>query len=192
MDKDKQNKNKKRPDIENNNEGENSADNGQTMVALTFDEYDALEKELESLQAQVEEQQDGWLRTRADFDNFKKRVQRDAARSYQDAMASIIKTYLPVADDLERALKNKPDGKQVAGWVDGIELIYQKLLTQMKNQGVERMDVNPGDAFDPNIHEAITQEEHPEYTEGQIIDVVQPGYRISDRIIRPAMVRVAR
>jgi molecular chaperone GrpE len=191
MDKDKQNKNKKRPDIENNNEGENSADNGQTMVALTFDEYDALEKELESLQAQVEEQQDGWLRTRADFENYKKRVQRDAARSYQDAMASIIKTYLAVADDLERALKNKPEGAQVAGWVDGIELIYQKLLTQMKNQGVERMDVNPGDAFDPNIHEAITQEEHPEYTEGQIIDVVQPGYRISDRIIRPAMVRVA-
>jgi molecular chaperone GrpE len=192
MDKDKQNKNKKRPDIENNNEGENSADNGQTMVALTFDEYDALEKELESLQAQVKEQQDGWLRTRADFDNFKKRVQRDAARSYQDAMASVIKTYLPVADDLGRALKNKPDGAQVAGWVDGIELIYQKLLTQMKNQGVEPMDVNPGDQFDPNIHEAITQEEHPEYTEGQIIDVVQPGYRISDRIIRPAMVRVAR
>ena len=192
MDKEKQNKNKKRPDNENNNEGENSTDNGQTMVALTFDEYDALEKELESLQAQVEEQQDGWLRTRADFDNFKKRVQRDAARSYQDAMASIIKTYLPVADDLERAIKNKPDGEQFAGWVDGIELIYQKLLTQMKNQGIEQVDVNPGDDFDPNIHEAITQEDHPEYTEGQIIDVVQPGYRISDRIIRPAMVRVAR
>ncbi|MBW6465705.1 MAG: nucleotide exchange factor GrpE [Brevefilum sp.] len=192
MDKDKQDKNKKRPEIENNREGKNSADNGQTMVALTFDEYDALEKELESLQAQVEEQQDGWLRTRADFDNYKKRVQRDAARSYQDAMASIIKTYLAVADDLERALKNKPEGKQVAGWVDGIELIYQKLLTQMKNQGVEQMDVNPGDIFDPNIHEAITQEEHPAYTEGQIIDIVQPGYRITDRIIRPAMVRVAR
>jgi molecular chaperone GrpE len=192
MDKDKQNNNKKRPDNENNNEGENIADNGQTMVALTFDEYDALEKELESLQAQIEEQQDGWLRTRADFDNYKKRVQRDAARAYQDAMASIIKTYLAVADDLERALKNKPEGKQVTGWVNGIELIYQKLLTQMKNQGVELMDVKPGDVFDPNIHEAITQEEHPEFSEGQIIDVVQPGYRISDRIIRPAMVRVAR
>jgi molecular chaperone GrpE len=192
MDKDKQDKNKKQSEIENKDEGENSADKGQTMVALTFDEYDALEKELESLQAQVEEQQDGWLRTRADFDNYKKRVQRDAARSYQDAMASIIKTYLAVADDLGRALKNKPEGTHVAGWVDGIDLIYQKLLTQMKNQGVEPMDVNPGDEFDPNIHEAITQEEHPEYTEGQIIDVVQPGYRISDRIIRPAMVRVAR
>jgi len=62
----------------------------------------------------------------------------------------------------------------------------------MKNQGVERMEVNPGDAFDPNFHEAITQEDHPEFEDGQIIEIVQPGYHISDRIIRPAMVRVAR
>ncbi len=170
----------------------NPADDGQAMIALTYDEYDALEKELESLQAQVEEQQDGWLRTRADFDNYKKRVQRDSARGYQDAMASTVRTFLAVADDLERALKDKPQDQQVTGWVDGIELIYQKLINQMKNQGVERMDVNPGDTFDPNIHEAITQEEHSEFSDGQIIDVVQPGYRISDRIVRPAMVRVAR
>ena len=170
----------------------NPADDGQTMIALTIDEYDTLEKELESLQAQVDEHQDGWLRTRADFDNYKKRVQRDTARTYQDAMASTIKTFLVIADDLERALKDKPKGSEAAGWVEGIELIYQKLLNQIKNQGVEQMDVNPGDEFDPNIHEAITQEEHPEYAEGQIIDIVQPGYCISDRIIRPAMVRVAR
>jgi molecular chaperone GrpE len=192
MDQEKQNKPKNKPGNEGDNHPTNPGDESQAMVALTFDEYDALEKELESLQAQVEEQQDGWLRTRADFDNYKKRVQRDAARSYQDALASIIKIYLTIADDLERALKNRPETAEVTGWVDGIELIYQKLLNQIKNQGVERMDVNPGDDFDPNIHEAITQEEHPDYQEGQIIDVVQTGYRISDRIIRPAMVRVAR
>lgn len=191
MEQEKQNKPKKHLDNDHKPGNQNPGDNSQAIVALTFDEYDALEKELESLQAQVEEQQDGWLRTRADFDNYKKRVQRDSARSYQDALSSIIKIFLIVADDLERALKNKPEDAQVAGWVDGIELIYQKLLNQIKNQGVERMDVNPGDPFDPNIHEAITQEEHPEFSEGQIIDIIQPGYRISDRIIRPAMVRVA-
>lgn len=173
-------------------EGENEIDKKQTMVALTYDEYDALESEIESLKKEVEEQKDGWLRTRADFENYKKRVQRDAARSYQDAMSSILKIFLSAADDLERALKNKPEGKEVDSWVNGIELIHQKLLNAMKNQGVERMDVKPGDEFDPNIHEAITQEDHPDFEEGQIIDVVQPGFRISDRIIRPAMVRVAR
>ena len=177
---------------ESSDEGEKETDESQTMVALTYDEYDALETELQTLRKEVEEQKDGWLRTRADFENYKKRVQRDAARSYQDAMSSILKIFLSAADDLERALKNKPKGKEVDNWVNGIELIHQKLINAMKNQGVERMDVKPGDEFDPNIHEAITQEDHPDFEEGQIIDVVQPGFRISDRIIRPAMVRVAR
>lgn len=164
----------------------------QTMVGLTFDEYNILEKEIESLQAELEETKDSWLRTRADFDNYKKRVQRDVQRSYQDAMASILKIFLNASDDLERALKHKPEGEKVDSWVIGIDLILQKLNSQMKNQGVERMDVQPGDEFDPNIHEAITQEEDPDFEEGQIIEVVQPGYRISDRVIRPAIVRVAR
>lgn len=168
------------------------AEEGHPMVALTFDEYDALEREIESLQQDVEEQKEGWLRARADLENYRKRVQRDAARSYQDAMTKVLKIFLDAADDLDRALRNKPEGEEAEKWVDGIELIYDKLLKQMKNQGVERMDVKPGDEFNPNIHEAITQEDHPDYDEGQIIDVVQPGYRISDRIIRPAMVRVAR
>lgn len=200
MDKEKQEnmKNKEKREEEKDLEGEKSpkeesaAEDKQTMVALTFDEYDALEKEIEYLQEQIEEQKDGWLRTRADFDNYKKRIQRDAARSYQDAMTSVIKVFLSAADDLDRALKNRPQGDEIESWISGIELIHQKLITQMKNLGVERMDVNPGDEFDPNIHEAITQEDHDKFKEGQIIDVVQPGYRISDRIIRPAMVRVAR
>lgn len=164
----------------------------QPMVALTFDDFDAMEKEIEALQAEVEDKQDQYLRIRADFENYKKRVLRDATRSYQDAMTSVMKIFLSIADDLERALNNKPEGESLESWINGIELIHQKLMNQMKNQGVERMDIKPGDQFDPNIHEAITQEDHPDFDEGQIIDVVQPGYCISERIIRPAMVRVAR
>ena len=167
-------------------------DAGETMVALTYDEYDALEKEIESLKTELEDQKDSYLRAHADFDNYKKRVKRDAARSYQDAMSSVLKIFLSVSDDIERALKNPPKENEISSWINGIELIHQKLMGQMKNQGVERMNVKPGDQFDPNMHEAITQEEHPEYEDGQIIDVVQPGYQISDRVIRPAMVRVAR
>lgn len=171
---------------------EQEADTGETMVALTYDEYDALEKEIESLKAELEEQKDKLLRAHADFDNYKKRVKRDAARSYQDALTTALKIFISVSDDIERALKNEPGENEISSWVNGIELIHQKLMGQLKNQGVERMEVKPGDLFDPNIHEAITQEENPDFEDGQIIDVVQPGYQISDRIIRPAMVRVAR
>ncbi len=183
---------KEQDPIQDNSDGESEVEKDQPMVALTFDEYDDLVIKIESLEAEVEEQKDGWLRARADLENYRKRVQRDAARSYQDAMTSVLKIFLDVVDDLERALKNKPEGEAAEKWVEGIKLIYDKLLKQMKNQGVEHMEVNPGDEFDPNIHEAITQEDDPDFKEGQIIDIVQPGYRISDRIIRPAMVRVAR
>ncbi len=164
----------------------------QTMVALTFEEYDDLQKEINELQAEVDRLKDGWQRERADFSNYKKRVQKDAVRSYQDAMTSILKIFMSVSDDLERALKNQPENEQAAKWINGIELIQQKLNNQLKNQGVERMDIKPGDEFDPNVHEAVTQEDHEEFSDGQIIDVVQPGYRIEERVIRPAMVRVAR
>jgi molecular chaperone GrpE len=199
MKKDNQKNSKNHPNEEGeapqdlpNKQDQNASDEEQPMVALTFDEFEAMEKKIEALQGEVEEKQDQYLRTRADFENYKKRVLRDTTRSYQDAMTSVMKIFLSVADDLERALKNKPEGEQIETWFNGIELIHQKLMNQMKNQGVARMDVNPGDEFDPNIHEAITQEDHPDFTEGEIIDVVQPGYRISERIIRPAMVRVAR
>ena len=173
----------------NQPEGENVE---QAMVALTFDEYDALEKKIEGLEKEAEEAKDSWLRSRADFENYKKRVARDAERSYQDAKANIIKMFLGASDDLERALAHRPQIDDGDGWVNGIELIQQKLVNQMKKEGVERMEIKPGDEFDPNIHEAITQEDNPDFSDGQIIEVVQPGYKIADRVIRPAMVRVAR
>jgi molecular chaperone GrpE len=189
------NKNNAKENEEQPNKESNSGENqeeSQTMVALTYDEYEALENELETLRGEVEEQKDSRLRTMADFDNYKKRVQRDAARTQQDSMTSVLKVFLNAVDDIERALQNKPEVKEVQGWVEGIALIHQKIQNQMKNYGVERMEINPGEDFDPNIHEAISQEDHPDFEEGQIIDIVQPGYQISDRIIRPAMVRVAR
>jgi len=173
-------------------EKDQGTEEGRPMVGLTFDEYDAMEKEIEALRKEVDKQTDQHLRTLADFENYKKRILRDSSRSYQDAMASILKIFLVASDDLERALKNKPTTKELENWFNGIELIHKKLINQMKNQSVEQMEIKPGDTFDPNFHEAITQEDHEDFSDGQIIEVVQPGYRISDRIIRPAIVRVAK
>ncbi len=173
-------------------EEDQGTEEGRPMVGLTFDEYDAMEKEIEALRKEVDKQTDQHLRTLADFENYKKRILRDSSRSYQDAMASILKIFLVASDDLERALKNKPTTKELENWFNGIELIHKKLINQMKNQSVEQMEIKPGDTFDPNFHEAITQEDHEDFSDGQIIEVVQPGYRISDRIIRPAIVRVAK
>lgn len=103
-----------------------------------------------------------------------------------------INLFLPVVDDLERALKNQPEDMASKAWAEGIELILQKLRTAMAKLNVEVIDIKPGDEFDPTDQEALTHEESETYKDGQVIEVVQTGYKLKDRIIRPAAVRVAK
>ena len=161
------------------------------MVALTMEEYDALQRDLEQTRTKAAENLDGWQRERADFSNYKKRIERDSAQVYQNALTSILKKYLVILDDLDRALKNPPTQGEGGSWVKGIELIEHKLLNAIEAEGVKRME-NCDGVFDPNRHEAISYEDNPDHPSGQIIEVVQPGYLIGDRVLRPALVRVAR
>jgi molecular chaperone GrpE len=161
------------------------------MVALTMEEYDTLQKELDQARAKTTDYFDGWQRERADFTNYKRRVERDALQARDNALISVVKKYLVILDDLERALKLCPDCGEGAAWADGIELIYHKLRSLLEVEGVKRMDAEH-EYFDPTRHEAISQEDSPNHKSGQIIEVVQPGYLLNDRVIRPATVRIAR
>lgn len=162
----------------------------QPMVALSMEEYDELQKTMAEALSKSSEYFDGWQRERADFNNYKRRIERDAVMNQQSATISVVRKYLVILDDLERALKNRPSTGDGAAWANGIELIYRKLMTLIENEGVQRFG-EAGEYFDPNRHEAITQEPSSEVESGQIIEVVQSGYQLGDRIVRPAMVRVA-
>lgn len=148
------------------------------------------EKEYEKLMIQSQEYFEGWQRERADFLNYKKRIERDQVALKNYLSGEIIKKYIAVIDDMELALKNKPSENNCKDWVDGIGLIYQKLNSILENEGVERIATNGN--FDPNIHEALTQIDSPNHTSGQIVDVMRQGYKIGDRILRPSLVIVAR
>jgi len=161
------------------------------MIALSMEEFEALQAELEKARTKSNDYFDGWQRERADFSNYKKRVERDASLAKQNALVTIVKKYLVILDDLERALKVRPTGGEGAGWAEGIELIYRKLANQLEQEGISRMEAEK-EYFDPNRHEAILQEESPDHKSGQIIEVVQQGYLLGDRVIRPALVRVAK
>lgn len=150
-----------------------------------------LKKELEEIRLKSEEYLEGWQRARAEFANFRKRVERDREQTHQVAAGNIMRSFLEVFDDLERALKNRPQEGEGAVWAGGIELIYRKFLKILESQGVKPMQAE-GELFDPNLHEAITHEESPGHESGEIIEVVQTGYMIGDRILRPALVRVAK
>ncbi|HSM23882.1 MAG TPA: nucleotide exchange factor GrpE [Anaerolineaceae bacterium] len=148
------------------------------------------ELDYEKLLTQSQDYFEGWQRERADFQNYKKRIERDQSSLKSFVTAEIIKKYIVVVDDLELAIKNRPTHEESKGWVDGINLIYQKLISILEGEGVEVIPVDG--EFDPNIHEALSQIDHPEFESGKIVDVMRQGYKIGDRIIRPALVIVAR
>lgn len=156
------------------------------------------EKEIEELKGKLEKAEqdacanlDGWQRERAEFANYKKRVDRDQSQLKNNITGDIIKKYLVVIDDMELALKNRPTDEAGAAWANGIELISRKLYSIIEGEGIERINSNRV-PFDPNIHEAISNEVSAEFESGEVIEVVRQGYKLGERILRPAMVRVAR
>jgi molecular chaperone GrpE len=150
-------------------------------------ELEALQRQLEEAEAQASEFKDSWMRSQAEFQNYKKRIERDNETMYAGMKGDIIKKVLPALDDLERALQNRPADD---AWASGIELIARKLQNILENEGVKRIGAE-GAAFDPNFHEAISHEPADGVESGHVIEVVQNGYMLGERVIRPAMVRVA-
>jgi molecular chaperone GrpE len=159
--------------------------------ASLSDPLEALEAELAEARGLADEYLDGWQRSRAEFANYKKRVDRELETAYTAAAAQVLARYLPVIDDIERALKEHPEPTEIEAWTAGIELIHRKLLDVLDAEGVEKVP-SEGQVFDPNLHEAISFEASDGFEEGHIIEVIREGYRLGDRILRPAMVRVAR
>ncbi len=160
-------------------------------AAASMDAYNKLTQELQQAQDQAKSFFDGWQRERADFANYKRRVDRDQQTLSQNITGEVVKKYLTVVDDLERALKTRPTEGPAAAWSNGIELMLRKLQTILDAEGVKRMPAEK-EQFNPARHEAISYEESPDHESGQIIEVVQQGYTIGDRVLRPALVRVAR
>jgi len=157
-----------------------------------FQEENSIQIELNAAIAKADEYLDSLQRERASFANYKRRIDQENAALADRLLGDHIKIFLPVMDDLERALNHTPSDPDCASWISGIELIRKKLLKTLEAQNVTAIDLKPGDLFDPLNQEAVTHEENDQFSDGQIIEVLQIGYQIKDRIIRPALVRVAK
>ncbi|MFO8101958.1 MAG: nucleotide exchange factor GrpE [Dehalococcoidia bacterium] len=128
-----------------------------------------------------------WQRTQADFANYKKRAEQEKAEFSRFANASLMNSILPVIDDFERALENAPEEGN-SEWMEGIKLIYRKLMGVLEGQGLSKIEAE-GKDFDPNFHQAVL---HEEGEEGRVLQELQKGYMIHDRLLRPAMVTVGK
>lgn len=130
-------------------------------------------------------------RERADFTNYRRRMEQERAGQAEAAIADLILALLPTLNDLERALESIPAEATGAPWVDGLRLIDRSLRSALERAGLERI-ATQGQPFDPRVHEALLQEETPDRPEGEVVRELQPGYRLGDRVVRPAQVSVAR
>jgi molecular chaperone GrpE len=151
----------------------------------------SVEAQLDDLRRKSETYLDLAQRAQADFANYKRRTVQELEQKIRDANAALITQLLPVLDDLDRALAHVPPDIAEHSWPQGISLISQKFGNLLTQQGLEPIG-EEGDIFDPRIHEAVAYEAHPVYDEGQVASVYRTGYRLRDRVLRPAQVVVAR
>jgi molecular chaperone GrpE len=142
------------------------------------------------LESALAEARDRYLRLAADFDNYKKRARQDQVETMQHASADLIGRLLPVLDDLRNVLEHKPRGIDES-WAKGLELSVRKLEEALGTHGLQPIDA-VGARFDPKVHEAVGHEESTEHPEDTVVSELRRGYRIRDRVVRPALVRLAR
>jgi molecular chaperone GrpE len=155
------------------------------------DELSAVRAQLQEAEAKSAEYLDGWQRARAEFANYRRREEQRRQQVNQDIRASMLMRLLPVLDDLERAFLAIPEEAQGSPWVEGLALVGQKLQATLEKDGLSVMSIQLGDPFDPNYHEAVVCEPSAEYPEGQIVGLLQRGYKIGEDVLRPALVRVS-
>ena len=154
-------------------------------------ELEALRQALEKAKAQAADYLDGWQRARAEFANYKKRNEQERQELFKLANTTLMSRLLPIFDDFERAFQTLPRSLLSFTWIDGVALIYRRLQAILEAEGLTLIETE-GENFDPLLHEAVTYEENAEHQEGQVIGEVQKGYKLGDRVLRPALVRVAK
>jgi len=176
MSKEDKNTNVEDPNVEDQNSTAAEADSVEQVEVRSVEEQ---------LQDQVVAEKDKFIRLFAEFENYKKRTNKERIELFKTASQDVVIAMLPVLDDFERALSHIEDDKEAEELRKGVLLIYNKLVNTLEQKGLSKIEVRQGDAFNADIHEAITQIPAPsDDLKGKIIDVVERGYKLGDKIIR--------
>jgi molecular chaperone GrpE len=142
------------------------------------------------LRKERDDYKDRWMRKIAEFDNYRKRIERERREHADMAVGDLLESILLVVDDFDRALTVEA-GPEAEAYRTGVELIHSKMLDVLKKRGVRQIDAIGAD-FDPNIHQAVMHEASPDHRDGEVIGELRKGYMLGDKLLRPAMVKVAK
>ena len=158
-------------------------------AAAAVDAAPALADEIVEIRKERDGLQDRLLRQAAEFDNYRKRIDRERKDTSEYAATEFVKELLPFIDDFERALQIEAPGAE--SYKQGLEIIHRGLLEMLRKRGVTRIE-SVGKDFDPHVHQAVSYEAAADRRDGEVIEEFAPGYRLGDRLLRPAMVKVAK
>jgi molecular chaperone GrpE len=162
-----------------------------TSPAKLASEVEELRRQLDATQQEAADNRAGWQRTAADFANYRRRTEQDREQMLGLANEALLSKLLALADDFDRAIEHMPPELRDVGWVEGVAAIDRKLRLLLDSEGLTPIEA-VGHPFDPHEHEAVTSEETTNVPEGTVTAELQRGYRIRDRVLRPAMVAVAK
>ena len=179
---------------ENLEEVEETVENTETAeteeeVAEEKTAEELLQEKVDKLEEELKQSEDKYLRLYAEFENFKRRKNKEIETNNVYKSQKVITEILPSLDNLERALQVESDNEEIKSLLKGVEMVYEGLLNVLKSEGVELIETENAQ-FDPNYHHAVMQDEDSEKESGAILDTFQKGYKLKDRVIRPAMVKV--
>lgn len=179
---------------ENLEEVEETAENTETTeteeeVVEEKTAEELLQEKVDKLEEELKQSEDKYLRLYAEFENFKRRKNKEIETNNVYKSQKVITEILPSLDNLERALQVESDNEEIKSLLKGVEMVYEGLLNVLKSEGVELIETENAQ-FDPNYHHAVMQDEDSEKESGAILDTFQKGYKLKDRVIRPAMVKV--
>lgn len=149
-----------------------------------------IEDQLEQLRQQADEHYQRYLRTQADFDNFRRRSRLEKEDFAKYASMKLLEQLLPIVDNFERALSSTKDNKDFDALAKGVDMIFRQLEQVLEQEGVKKIEA-AGQPFNPDFHQAIMQVDSEEHEEGTVVEEIQKGYLLKDKVLRPAMVKVS-
>ncbi|WP_172635822.1 nucleotide exchange factor GrpE [Staphylococcus argenteus] len=161
----------------------------ETSDENVIEEIDPKDQKIDELQQLADENEEKYLRLYAEFENYKRRIQKENEINKTYQSQRVLTDILPAIDNIERALEIEGEDETFKSLQKGVQMVHESLINALKYNGLEVIKTE-GEAFDPNIHQAVVQDNNPDFKSGEITQELQKGYKLKDRVIRPSMVKV--
>ncbi|EOD4467797.1 nucleotide exchange factor GrpE [Staphylococcus aureus] len=161
----------------------------ETSDENVIEEIDPKDQKINELQQLADENEEKYLRLYAEFENYKRRIQKENEINKTYQAQRVLTDILPAIDNIERALQIEGDDETFKSLQKGVQMAHESLINALKDNGLEVIKTE-GEAFDPNIHQAVVQDDNPDFESGEITQELQKGYKLKDRVLRPSMVKV--